>query len=184
MASLYKGALQELGNVFDALNDSDVDKALQMVVDAEKIVVFGGGRERLQIMGFAMRLYHMGLNVAVEGDMTTPPVGDGDLFIVTVGPGEISTACALLGVAKAAGAKILVLTAQPKGKAAIYADFVLHLPAQTMADDQGDSVTSVLPMGSLYEGALFVLFEIMVLKLKGKLNISADAMRANHTNME
>ncbi|MDG2289034.1 MAG: SIS domain-containing protein, partial [Woeseiaceae bacterium] len=132
MASLYKGALQELGNVFDALNDSDVDKALQMVVDAEKIVVFGGGRERLQIMGFAMRLYHMGLNVAVEGDMTTPPVGDGDLFIVTVGPGEISTACALLGVAKAAGAKILVLTAQPKGKAAIYADFVLHLPAQTM----------------------------------------------------
>jgi 6-phospho-3-hexuloisomerase len=53
-----------------------------------------------------------------------------------------------------------------------------------MADDQGDSATSVLPMGSLYEGALFVLFEIMVLKLKGKLNISADAMRANHTNME
>jgi 6-phospho-3-hexuloisomerase len=53
-----------------------------------------------------------------------------------------------------------------------------------MADDQGDSVTSVLPMGSLYEGALFVLFEIMVLKLKDKLNISADAMRANHTNME
>lgn len=184
MASLYKGALQELGNVFDALNDSDVDKALQMVVDAEKIVVFGGGRERLQIMGFAMRLYHMGLNVAVEGDMTTPPVGDGDLFIVTVGPGEISTACALLGVAKTAGAKILVLTAQPKGKAATYADFVLHLPAQTMADDQGDSATSVLPMGSLYEGALFVLFEIMVLKLKDKLNISADAMRANHTNME
>ena len=116
MTNLYKGALQELGGVFDALNDSDVDKALQMVADAKTIVVFGGGRERLQIMGFAMRLYHMGLDVAVEGDMTTPPVGDGDLFIVTVGPGEISTACALLGVAKAAGAKNLVLTAQPKGK--------------------------------------------------------------------
>jgi 6-phospho-3-hexuloisomerase len=126
----------------------------------------------------------MGLNVAVEGDMTTPPVGNEDLFIVTVGPGEISTACALLGVAKAAGAKILVLTAQPNGKAAKYADFVLHLPAQTMANDQGDSITSILPMGSLYEGALFVLFEVMVLKLKEKLNISAETMRANHTNME
>ena len=116
--------------------------------------------------------------------MTTPPVGDEDLFIATVGPGEISTACALLGVARSAGAKILVLTAQPGGKAATYADFVLHLPAQTMADDQGDSATSVLPMGSLYEGALFVLFEVMVLKLMTKLNISGEAMRANHTNVE
>ncbi len=66
MTTLYMCALQELGGVFDALNDSDVDKALQMVADAKKIVVFGGGRERLQIMGFAMRLYHMGLDVAVE----------------------------------------------------------------------------------------------------------------------
>ena len=184
MTSLYSGALRELGVVFDALNDGDVDKALQLVADAKKIVVFGGGRERLQIMGFAMRLYHMGLDVSVEGEMTTPPVGNGDLFIATVGPGEISTACALLSIARAAGAKILVLTAQPGGKAATYADFVLHLPAQTMADDQGDSVTSVLPMGSLYEGALFVLFEVMVLKLMVKLNISGEAMRANHTNME
>jgi 6-phospho-3-hexuloisomerase len=53
-----------------------------------------------------------------------------------------------------------------------------------MADDQGDRKTSVLPMGSLYEGALFVLFEVMVLKLKTRVNISADAMRSNHTNLE
>ena len=184
MSSLYQAALSELGVVFSKLNDADVDKALDMIAKAKKIVVFGGGRERLQIMGFAMRLYHMGLAVAVEGDMTTPPVGKGDLFIVTVGPGEISTALALLGVAKNAGASILVITAQPKGRAAAYADFVLTLPAQTMADDQGEKKTSVLPMGSLYEGALFVLFEVMILKLKDKLKIDAETMRGNHTNLE
>ena len=85
---------------------------------ARRIVVFGGGREKLQIMGFAMRLYHMGLAVAVEGDMTTPPVGQGDLFLVTCGPGEISTALALMGVARAAGATTLLITAQPEGRAA------------------------------------------------------------------
>jgi 6-phospho-3-hexuloisomerase len=53
-----------------------------------------------------------------------------------------------------------------------------------MADDQGEKKTSVLPMGSLYEGALFVLFEIMILKLKDMLKIDAEAMRANHTNLE
>lgn len=184
MASLYQSALNELAGVFDNLSDADVDTANEMIAKARNIVVFAGGREKLQIMGFAMRLYHMGLRAAVEGDMTTPPVGKGDLFIVTVGPGEISTALALLGVAKKAGAQILVITAQPKGRAAEYADFVLHLPAQTMADDQGEKKTSVLPMGSLYEGALFVLFEVMILKLIDRLGITPEAMRANHTNME
>jgi len=182
--SQYKSAVAELGSVFDRINDADVDRAVRMIADARTTVVFGGGRERLQIMGFAMRLYHLGCSVAVEGDMTTPPVGKGDLFIVTCGPGEISTALALLGVAKAAGATILVITAQPKGRVASYADFVLHLPAQTMADDQGEKRTSVLPMGSLYEGALFVLFEIMILKLRDVLGVTPEAMRANHTNLE
>ena len=184
MSTLYKTALQELQNVFDRLSDGDVDKAVQMIASAHKSVVFGGGREKLQIMGFAMRLFHMGLNVAVEGDMTTPPVGKGDLFIVTAGPGEISTALTLMNVARQAGAAILLLTAQPLGRAAAFADFVLVIPAQTMADDQGAKKSSVLPMGSLYEGALFVLFEVMVLKLKTLLNIDAETMRGNHTNLE
>ena len=96
-------------------------------------------------MGFAMRLYHMGLAVAVEGDMTTPPVGKGDLFIVTCGPGEISTALALMGVARAAGSKILFITAQPQSRGAALADFVLHLPAQTMADDRATSAPRFCP---------------------------------------
>lgn len=182
--SLYQTALDELGGTFARLNDADVDGAVEMIATARRIVVFGGGRERLQIMGFAMRMFHMGLAAAVEGDMTTPAVGPGDLFIVTCGPGYISTAHALMEVAKDAGASILFITAQPKGRCAALADHIILLPAQTMADDQGAAKTSVLPMGSLFEGALFVLFEVMVLKLKTRLNITADLMRANHTNLE
>ena len=131
-----------------------------------------------------MRLFHLGRAVAVVGDMTAPPIGPGDLFLVTVGPGEISTALALMGVARAAGAETLLLTAQPGGRCAALADSLLVIPAQTMADDQGAAATSTLPMGSLYEGALFVLFEVMVLKLRDRLGVSAEAMRANHTNLE
>ncbi len=39
-------------------------------------------------------------------------------------------------------------------------------------------------MGSLYEGALFVLFEIMVLRLANIFGETPDTMRARHTNME
>jgi len=77
----------------------------------------------------------------------------------------------------------MVLTAQPQGRAARYANFVLTIPAQTMADDQGDRV-SILPMGSLYEGALFLLFEVMILKLRERLGVTPEQMRANHTNLE
>ncbi len=184
MSSLYATALSELAGVFERIDDAAVDRAVEMIAGAKTTVVFGGGRERLQIMGFAMRLYHLGLKVAVEGDMTTPPVGPGDLFVVTCGPGEISTALALMDVAKKAGATILFITAQPKGRGAAYADYVLTIPAQTMADDQGEKKSSVLPMGSLFEGALFVLFEVMILKLRDKLAIDPEAMRANHTNLE
>ena len=52
-----------------------------------------------------------------------------------------------------------------------------------MADDQADGV-SILPMGSLFEGAQYVLFEVMILKLRDRLKISPAAMRSNHTNLE
>ena len=45
-------------------------------------------------------------------------------------------------------------------------------------------MTSVLPMGSVYEGALFLLFEVMVLQLREILGVTPDAMRARHTNLE
>ncbi len=184
MASIYKGALNELSSVFEKIDDEQVNKAIDLIVKSNKLVVFAGGREKLQIMGFAMRLFHMGLKISVEGDMTTPPIRKGDLFIVSVGTGYISTALALMEVAKNAGASILMITAQPLGQCAKLADFILNLPAQTMADDQGENKTSILPMGSLFEGSLFILFEVMILKLIDKLNIDSDFMRSNHTNLE
>ena len=65
----------------------------------------------MQVMGFAMLLYHRGRTAGVESDMTTPPVGKGDLFIVTIGPEEISTALGLIGLAKAPFAAMLGITA-------------------------------------------------------------------------
>ena len=43
------------------------------------------------------------------------------------------------------------------------ADDLLVIPAQTMARDIGG--TSILPMGSLFEGAMFLVFEVLVLRV-------------------
>jgi 6-phospho-3-hexuloisomerase len=183
MTSLYHAALGDLGRVFDRLDDAAVDRAVAEIAAAGRIALYGVGREGLQIKGFAMRLFHLGRQVAMVGDMTTPPLGAGDLLIVSAGPGGFSTVDALLGVARGAGARTLLVTAQPGGSAARLADTILTVPAQTMADDSGAAV-SVLPMGSLYEGAQYILFEVMILKLRDRLGVTPEAMRANHTNLE
>jgi len=120
----------------------------------------------------------------MQGDMAVPPVGRGDLLLASAGPGELSTVTALMRVAGDAGAQVLFLTAEPETPSAELADFVLAIPAQTMARDRADAASSVLPMGSVYEGALFLMFEIMVLRLRDMLGETPQTMRARHTNLE
>ena len=182
--TLFGTALGELGKVLAGIDEGRIEAACEMLAASGKIAVYGCGREALQVKGFAMRLYHLGLPVSVVGDMTTPPLGQGDVFLVSAGPGETTTVLTLMRVARDAGATVLLVTAEAGSSAARLADFTLLIPAQTMASDQGAAMTSVLPMGSLFEGALFLLFEVMVLKLKALTGASPEAMRARHTNME
>src|ERR1700753_1477125 len=122
LAQLSKGALNDLGSVFAAMPETALDGLIEEIVKARRIVVFGLGREGLQMRGFAMRLFHMGRNVAVWGDMTTPAVGPGDLFIVSAGPGDLATARTLAGIARAAGARTALVTAQAKGELTKHVD--------------------------------------------------------------
>jgi 6-phospho-3-hexuloisomerase len=188
MTDIYRAALDELGGVFARLDDLSVDAAVALIAASKRVALHGVGREGLQMRGFAMRLFHLGLQASVVGDMTCAAVGPGDLLVVSAGPGYFGTIAALMKVARDSGAHTLIVTAQPQGACAMAADAVIHLPAQTMADDTAltarNGRASVLPMGSLYEGALYVLFEVMVLRLRDQLGVSAEAMRARHTNLE
>lgn len=131
----------------------------------------------------AMRLYHLGLDAHMVFDMNTPPVGEGDLLIVSCGPGSLSTVDALVQVATGAGATTVCITAEPDGPTCQLADFVFEIPAQTMANDQ-NGPASILPMGSLFEATQFIFFEMLILRLREKVGETADSMRERHTNLE
>ena len=181
--ALADGALKDLGGVFAAMPENALDGLIEEIVKAKRIVVFGLGREGLQMRGFAMRLFHMGRNVAVWGDMTAPAVGPGDLFLVSAGPGDLDTTRALVNIARNAGARTALVTAQPGGGLAKLVDVVTVIPAQTMANDQGGKL-SVLPMGSLYETSQMIAFELAILKLRPLFGETSETMRARHTNLE
>jgi 6-phospho-3-hexuloisomerase len=183
LRALASSALKDLEAVFAAMPEDALDGLIEEIVNAKRIVVFGLGREGLQMRGFAMRLFHMGRNVAVWGDMTTPEVGHGDLFIVSAGPGDLATTQTLVGIARGAGARTALVTAQSKGGLAKHVDVVTVIPAQTMADDLGGKL-SVLPMGSLFETAQMIALELAILKLRPRFGETAETMRARHTNLE
>jgi len=155
-----------------------------------RVFVHGVGREGLMMRALCMRLAHLGLPAHCVGDVTAPPACGGDLLVASAGPGAFSTVDAICGVARGAGARVLLLTARPEGEfPRRQADVVAHLPAQTMADEEEAAAESApsrakLPMGSLYEGAMFVLFEMVVLELTRVLGQSPSQMRARHTNLE
>jgi 6-phospho-3-hexuloisomerase len=183
LGELARSALGELAQVFDRLSDDAVDELIAAIASAKRIVVFGCGREGLQMRGLAMRLFHMGRDVSVWGDMTTPAVGGGDLLIVSAGPGMLATARTLVEIASKAGARTALVTARPDAELARFVDVVAVIPAQTMAHDLGPRA-SILPMGSLFETAQMLFFELAILKLRPMLRETAETMRRRHTNLE
>jgi 6-phospho-3-hexuloisomerase len=184
VAQLAKQACDEIAATFAHVDETQVNALVDALIGARRIALYGVGREGLMMRALTMRLYHAGLDAHPVGDMTTPPLAAGDLFMTSAGPGDFSTVSALICTAKAAGAQVAIITAKPDGAATIFADLVVTLPAQTMLNDTGPTASKVLSMGSAYEGAQYVLFEILLLRLRERLGISAEAMRARHTNLE
>lgn len=183
LVDLVQQATDELRAGCAKVSEAELAALVKAIATAHRIVVYGCGREGLMMRALAMRLYHLGCNVHCQGDMSCPPVGSGDLLLVASGPGSLSTVAALIGQARKAGAEIACITAEPLGPDPQACDLRLVIPVQTMARDQV-APASVLPMGSVFEGAMFVIFELMVLALRQHRHESPQAMRARHTNLE
>jgi 6-phospho-3-hexuloisomerase len=180
---LFSGAVDEVRGVLEAGAAGEADALCDEILKAKRIATYGVGREGLMMRAFCMRLMHLGLDAHVVGDMTTPPLGKGDLLFVSAGPGSFSTVAALVGVAKAAGARTAAITAQPEGAVPKTVDTVINLRAQTMADDRNPK-KSVLPMGSLYEAAMLLFFDIVSIMVRERTGQSGEDMRGRHTNLE
>jgi 6-phospho-3-hexuloisomerase len=193
--ALLAGAVDEVRGALGAGAGAEAERLCDELLKAKRIATYGVGREGLMMRALCMRLMHLGLDAHVVGDMTTPHLGRGDLLVVSAGPGTFSTVKALVGVAAQAGARTAVVTAQPDGPVPRSADAVIQIRAQTMADDlpgisdvSGTPVdrggSSVLPMGSLYEAAMLIFFDVVSILVRERTGQTMESMRGRHTNLE
>jgi 6-phospho-3-hexuloisomerase len=179
-------ALEEVAAAVTRVPETELEAVVDELLAARSIACYAGGREGLVLRGLVMRLFHAGLDVHYVGEMTCPAVGPGDLVVLSCGPGRISMVEALAGVALREGARLLYLTAQPQHPPADRAHRVVQVKAQTMADDTGSRgpLAPVLPMGSAYEIALFVLVDLITNRVRARRGESSEDMRSRHTNLE
>jgi 6-phospho-3-hexuloisomerase len=169
--------LAEMRGVFARVPADAVAQLAREIADAHRVLVYGAGRTGLVLQAFSMRLMHLGLDGHYVGQLATPPIKRGDLLLVTLALGRLPTADALIGTARATGARIAAISARPELVQG--ADFVVPLPAQTMADRR----TSILPLGSPFELALSLLCELTVVELMALLGRSNADLAARHANL-
>jgi len=181
--SLGKTIAMELEKVFYRIDESQVEAFIEFIGNARRIVLIGAGREGLATRAFTMRLMHLGLDAHWIWDDTTPGIGTGDLLIATSGSGEIGHIHYVVETAKKQGAGIALVTGDPHKKTSELADLVLFVPASVYLGT-ADVVPSVQPMGNLFEQALLITFDMIVMMLRDRLDITPEAMEKRHRNLE
>ena len=181
-ADSSKAVLAEIDSILSEVDAGEFDRFCTAIARSRRISMFGLGREGLALRGFAMRLMHIGLDAHFAGDVTAGPIATGDFLIVTSGPGDLTLTAAMIELGHRSGAQVAVVTAQPGNPDPMSADLVLTIPAQTMADDQ--AARSVFLMGSAFEIAMGIVFDLAVMRLVELTGQNTHQIRARHTNLE
>ena len=173
----------ELKVTFDGVNEKEVDRVADLISEAKRIFLFGLGRVGISSRAFAMRLVHLGKPSYWIPDDSTPSIGEGDLLIANSGSGESLSTYTCASKAKEAGSKVACITSNPQGRIPQVADAFINLPALTYYIDQEGS-SSILPMGSQFELALWILQDLLVLRVMEKIGYTEAMMSSNHRNIE
>jgi 3-hexulose-6-phosphate synthase/6-phospho-3-hexuloisomerase len=163
-----------------ATTDNSYDKRLTRLLDgSSRIFVAGAGRSGLIAKFFAMRLMHGGYDVYVVGEIVTPSIRKGDLFIVISGSGETETMLAYTKRAKDMGANVALISTKNSSTIGDLADvtFQIGSPEQYRR-------TVGMPMGTTFELSTLLLLEATVSHLIHTKKIPEEQMRTRHANLE
>ncbi len=177
----------EIAGVLAAVDAESADRLVRAIVEARAVFLTGTGRSGWIARCLAVRLTHLGRTVHLVGDATTPAIGPGDLLIACSGSGRTPSVVSQSRAAKGHGATVALITARPDSPAATDSDLVVNLPAPTPKADSADEASapqSIQPMGTLFEQALLVFGDVLVVKLSDKLDESYEGMFGRHANLE
>jgi 6-phospho-3-hexuloisomerase len=181
-----KQILDELQRCAAALQTEQLDDAVRRLGGDGCVFCAAAGRSAMGIVGFVTRLSQMKRRAYLVGQPTTPPIGAGDLLLIASASGRTASLLQYARAAKQQGAELLVITADANSPLAERADGVLVLPCPSPKIDGASPATlvSAQPMGSLFEQALLLTLDAMVMTLMDDAHLTCDDLFAHHANLE
>lgn len=170
----YSLILNELSLLTEKIEDKEINALINYITAARHIFLAGAGRSGQMINAFANRLMHLGLDVSVVGEISSPHSCQHDLMIVGSASGETQRLINQVKIAKNNGVQIALITTASGSTLAGLADCQLTLPATQSAQ----------PMGSLFEQACLVIYDSIILTLMVNLNETNQTMKKRHADIE
>lgn len=175
--------IEELNQTVHLINDAEAEKLVHQILASNKIFVAGAGRSGLMGKAFVMRMMHMGIDAYVVGETVTANLEKGDLLILGSGSGETKTLVAIAEKAKSLGGTIAAITISPASTIGQLADIIVKLPGVTKDQSDGDYRT-IQPMGSLFEQAMLLLYDAIILRFMEEKKLDSTKMYGKHANLE
>ena len=171
--------VDKIQEVLNATDNSQSAELKKLIDQAGHIFIAGAGRSKLVSSFFAMRLVHSGYNVSMVGEIVTPALKEGDLYIVISGSGGTKTLLPTLETAKAKGAKIAVVSMKSSSAMADLAVLTIK-----MGNDDVFALTKGLPMGTSFELSTLVYLEAIIGEIVFEKDLTEEGMREIHANLE
>ena len=185
-AKKLKMITDELSKYSGMVIEEEIQALADAVVNAEKIFLAGAGRSGLAARGFTNRLLHMGFDVHFVGEISCPPIKEGDLIILGSGSGTTKSLIVMGEKAKGVGAKIATVTMFPAHTIGQMADVIVTVPGSTPKKAEGEKnlAESVQPMGNLFEQMSWLTYDSIIMTLMDRLGQTSEEMMGRHTNLE
>ena len=193
MKNSINAILENIEGAVEFLDEKDVEKFENIIIEAKNVFVTGAGRSGLAAKAFAMRLMHLGLSAYVVGETISPAIYEDDCIIAISGSGETNTIVSAVKIAKKRGSKVLAVTSYPESTLGQLADTCLLVKGRTKkeVDDENymkrqiyGNYTSLTPLGTAFELTTLVFLDAIVSELMEKMHQTESDLKARHTVLE
>ncbi len=180
----------------DGLNPNEVERLIQLLIEAKnkKIFVVGMGRSGFVGRAFALRLMNLGFNVYFLGETITPAAEKGDLLIAISGTGATKIVLTAGAAAKEIGATVIAITSFPESPLGRLADLAVTIKGRTKAGwpKEEDYLARQLmgerepltPLGSIFENNCMVFLDGLIVELMQRMGRTEEDLRRRHATIE
>ncbi len=188
--------LEGARKAIEELDETQVEKMIQMILDAKtkKIFVVGMGRSGFVGRAFALRLMNLGFNVYFLGETITPAAEKDDLVIAISGTGMTKLVLSATNVAKELGTRVVAITSYKDSPLGQMADLVVPIKGRTrmgwpreedyLARQIIGEREPLSPLGSIFENNTMVFLDGLIVELMCRMKKNENDLKMRHATIE